>query len=721
MKFRTILFQALRSILLSYSQIFFSDRMLFGFLLLAVSFFNLSAGLSGLISIVVANLVALALSINRTKIISGQYGFNVLLVGLGLGVYYQFNLILFLVLIFAAILTLLVTLIFEGWLMKYKLPFLSLPFLIGLWITSLASHQFTGLEINSSGVYLYNDIAYNFNTTALSWHKAIENYPIALSLKTYFLSLAAIFFQYNIYAGLLIALGLLIVSRISFVLSLVGFYSAYLYYSIVGADFTELHYSYIGFNYILSAIAIGGFFIVPSLLSFLWVILLTPIISFIMTGTNSILIPMGLSTYALPFNITVIMFLYALAFREKIERGLQLVIIQKNSPEKNLYSFKNFKDRFFGQPLVSISLPFFGQWKISQAHDGEYTHKGKWQHAWDFVIEENGKEFIGDGLHLTDYHCYNKVVIAPADGFVEQIEDGIEDNDIGDVNLKQNWGNSIVIRHDTQLYSQMSHLKKGSFRVSIGEYVRKGQPIAVVGNSGRSPYPHLHFQLQATPYIGSETLKHPFGNYVVSEDSKETILINSVPKHNQTIKNAEVNQALKKAFGFIPGQELNLQAENQTLVWKTEIDYFNNTYLYCVQTQSKAFFVKNDNKISFTAFEGDKKSALFKFYLAAYQVVFVWNQQLIIEDYLPANIFRNFKTFLQDFIAPFYIFIKPIFKLEYIENQQYFDESSIKLQSTITFSRKQTYQNEFRIDMKGIAEWDLIIGNNSTTYSFIRE
>lgn len=721
MNLRTILFQALRSIFLSYSQIFFSDRMLFGFLLLAVSFFNLSAGLSGLISIIVANLVALALSINRAKIVSGHYGFNVLLVGLGLGVYYQFNFILFLVLIFAAILTLLVTLLFEGWLLKYKLPFLSLPFLVGLWITSLACHQFTGLEINSSGVYLYNDIVYNYNTSVLNWHKYIENYPIALSLKTYFLSLAAIFFQYNIYAGFLIALGLLIVSRISFVLSLLGFFSAYLYYSIVGADFNELHYSYIGFNYILSAIAIGGFFIVPSVYSFIWVILLTPIISFIMTGTNSILIPMGLSTYALPFNIAVIMFLYALAFREKTDRGLQLVAIQKNSPEKNLYSFKNFKDRFFGQPLISMSLPFFGQWKISQAHDGEYTHKGKWQHAWDFVIEENGKEFIGDGSQLTDYHCYNKVVIAPADGYIEQLEDGIEDNEIGDVNLKQNWGNSIVIRHNIQLYSQISHLKKGSFRVAIGEYVRKGQPLAVVGNSGRSPYPHLHFQIQATPYIGSETIPYPIGNYVVKNNTTETIQINSVPKLDEIIKNAEVNQALKKAFGFIPGQELTLKSEDQTIVWKTEIDYFNNTYLYCAKTHSKAYFLKNDNKISFTAFEGDKKSTLFHFYLAAYHVVFVWNDHLIIEDYLPANIFRNLRTFLQDFIAPFYIFIKPLYKLHYIENQQYFDESTIKLQSITTLSRNKIFKNEFLVDMKGIAEWRLTNGNYSITYTFIRE
>jgi hypothetical protein len=52
-------------------------------------------------------------------------------------------------------------------------------------------------------------------------------------------------------------------------------------------NIAELSYGYIGFNFILTAIAIGGFFIVPSKYSFLWVILLTPIISFIITATSA--------------------------------------------------------------------------------------------------------------------------------------------------------------------------------------------------------------------------------------------------------------------------------------------------------------------------------------------------------------------------------------------------------------------------------------------------
>ena len=79
------------SLVNSYSQIFFSDNHVLGVVLLMVTFFNINAGISGIIAIVVSNTAALLMGLNRAKIISGLYGFNALLVGLGLGVYYNFS------------------------------------------------------------------------------------------------------------------------------------------------------------------------------------------------------------------------------------------------------------------------------------------------------------------------------------------------------------------------------------------------------------------------------------------------------------------------------------------------------------------------------------------------------------------------------------------------------------------------------------------------------
>jgi len=710
------------SILLSYSQIFFSDKLLFGLLLLVVSFFNLSAGLAGIISIIASNGVAILMGINKQKIVAGTYGFNSLLVGLGLGIYFKFGLVLFLILIFASLLTFFMTLLFEGWLGKYKLPFLSLSFLFGIWIVSIASRQFTSLEINEYGIFIYNDISRNFSLNILKLHLYISDLGIPLSLKVYFNSLGAIFFQYNIYAGVVIAIGLLFTSRISFMLSLLGFYSAFFYYKIVGADFTELSYSYIGFNFILTAIAVGGFFVIPSVYSFLWVILLTPLISFLISGSVAVLGLFNLSTFSLPFNVVVILFLYALEFREKHFNRPQLVSVQNFSPEKNLYSFHNFKNRFGDKPLIPIALPFFGSWKINQAHQGEYTHKGKWRHAWDFVIVDDDSEFSNRGNNVSDYHCYNKAIIAAADGIVEEIDDGISDNILGEVNLIQNWGNTIVIKHSPWLYSQLSHIKAGSFQVAKGDIIKKGQLLAYVGNSGRSPAPHLHFQLQATPFVGSETINYPIANYLLESKESNSLKINSIPSENQIVQNIQVETSLKKAFGFIPGQEIFIKSEFEELSWKVEIDYFNNTYLYCDKSNSFAFFVKSDNQLTFTGFKGEKKSLLFKFYLAAYQVIFAFHTGITVEDVLPANTLRkSLNSVLQDFIAPFYIYIKPKFKLNYISKESYFDDSKIMLQSTFIQSKFRTYAFEFQIDEKGIKEWQIEFGNKKMIYYFNKE
>ena len=89
-----------------------------------------------------------------------------------------------------------------------------------------------------------------------------------------------------------------------------------------------------------------------------------------------------------------------------------------------------------------------GEWTVSQAEDGDYTHKGEWKYAWDFIItDSNSSQFKNKGDLPEDYFCYGKMLSAPDDGTIIEIIDGIDDNIVGDVNLINNWGNSIVIKH----------------------------------------------------------------------------------------------------------------------------------------------------------------------------------------------------------------------------------------------------------------------------------
>ncbi len=681
----------LASVLNSYTQIFFSNSRVFSLILIAVSFFDFWAGVSGVIAVMVTNILAYLIGFNRSNIKKGYYGFNSLLVGLGLGVYYQPGTEFFIVLGFAALFTLFLTLWLEGVVGKYGLPFLSLSFLLGTWLVSLATRQFTALHVSERGIYITNEMFMLGGHQMVSSYNWFTNLGIHDSVRLYFTSLGAIFFQYHLFAGILIAIGLLIYSRIAFILSLLGFFSAYAYYNFIGADIRELSYSYIGFNFILTSIAIGGFFIIPSRWSFLWVILLTPLISIILTSTQAIFSIFQLSVYSLPFNMVVLIFLYSLKFRERFFDKPELVVYQQYSPEKNLYSHLNYRARFGKSLYFPFILPFWGEWKVTQSHNGKFTHQGDWRHAWDFeLMDEDGLTYKGDGNSRDDYYAYSKPVTAPADGYVEEIVDEIEENEIGKVDLEHNWGNTIILRHADQLYSKLSHLKKGSFKVSAGDTVKKGQAIAACGNSGRSPVPHIHFQIQGTPYIGSRTLDHPVSHFIRHKSGAYELKSYESPENNVMVSNISRNPSLEKAFHFIPGQEFKFSVtpyggKEYLVDWEVQADAVNHTFIYCETTKSRAWF-RNDGDIHyFTHFEGDRSSLLFRFFLGAYKVMMGYYRNLLVRDQYPVNTFNNrLVGLMQDFVAPFVLFTRSEYTLRYLGMDDALMQTNIRLRSEVS-------------------------------------
>ena len=148
----------LKAIPNSYGQVFFSDQRLFALILMVITFFDLYAGLLGFLSVIITNLTGFLLGFDKKTISKGVFGFNSLLVGLGLGIYFQPDLYLILVIIMAAILTLLIAVTLQGVIGKYALPFLSIPFLLSIWIMTLSTKEFSALGISERGIYTFNDL-----------------------------------------------------------------------------------------------------------------------------------------------------------------------------------------------------------------------------------------------------------------------------------------------------------------------------------------------------------------------------------------------------------------------------------------------------------------------------------------------------------------------------------------------------------------------------------
>lgn len=95
-------------------------------------------------------------------------------------------------------------------------------------------------------------------------------------------------------------------------------------------------------------------------------------------------------------------------------------------------------------------------------------------------------------------------VFAAADGEVVFVHDGEYDRCALNLQAQmvqcENGGpvtppNEITVRHDDGISTRYLHLKKNSLLVAEGDRVTCGQPMALVGSSGNSSAPHLHFEV----------------------------------------------------------------------------------------------------------------------------------------------------------------------------------------------------------------------------------
>ncbi|WP_456376375.1 urea transporter [Lutibacter sp.] len=684
------------AILTSYSQIFFTENKILATILLVVSFIDWWTGLSGLIAVLTA--IGLSEVFNYSTEITrkGLFSFNALLVGLGIGTYFLPGIDVLLLIVVGGAIAFFSTVVLMGIFEKYKLPFLSIPFLLAMWLLLLAFPSFTGITLNMETLYPSNMFFKIGGNTLVAVVDGLTTFFNDTGFDTYFLSLGAIFFQFNILAGVLISIGLLIHSRVNFLLSLVGFFMAYWFYSFLGMYTGSLNYTYYGFNFILSAIAIGGYFLIPSRQSFLWSLLLIPVLVITTIGSDRLFAYFELSAFSLPFNMIMIGVLYALKIRYDQTKSPILTLIQQKNPETNAYLYDSQPVKKYASFTIPIRLPFMGKWTVNQGHEGVHTHKDFFKFAWDFIIKDtvSKKEFKGDGFLTSDYYCFDKPVVAPASGTVVAVVNTVEDNDIGVTNALQNWGNTVVIKHEEYLYSKMSHLKKGSISVAIGDVVVEGQSIGKCGNSGRSPYPHLHFQLQSTSKIGAPTIFWPLSEYLEGDELQLELIQKGIPKEEETLSNITASPILQNAFKWNPGNEfeLSMAVEDKTetsFTIRNEIDIYNQSYLTCLKTGAKLYYVNNGKTFSALNYLGSKKSGLFYFYRSFYKVVLSEHSDLLLKTRFPVHHLYKFPLLtLQDFFVPLGLFLKGKYRLLYKEPEQTFNPQKLEMKSKIIGNKK---------------------------------
>jgi hypothetical protein len=168
------------------------------------------------------------------------------------------------------------------------------------------------------------------------------------------------------------------------------------------------------------------------------------------------------------------------------------------------------------QPVVQIGPPLRGVGYISADSCCDATRHTRaampvngrvWisqRYAVDWEqLNAAGSIYSGPQQKLESYAIFGQPALAVADSVVESVIDNQPEQTPGkyptNIPLADADGNCVILDLGGHRYALYAHLQPGSIKVRRGEHVKLGQLLGLVGDSGNSIVPHLHFQVTAGP------------------------------------------------------------------------------------------------------------------------------------------------------------------------------------------------------------------------------
>ncbi len=184
---------------------------------------------------------------------------------------------------------------------------------------------------------------------------------------------------------------------------------------------------------------------------------------------------------------------------------------------------------------TALVLPLRGRLIVYDGHDF-YAHHRRWdytipglqamgfrtnfmRYSYDLVpVDARGEMSSGDPAKNESWPGFGRAIRAAGAGRVAAVVDANPDDRQFDPatlagDRMKIWGNYVVIDHGNGEFSLYGHIRKGSSTVKVGQRVKQGDPIAAVGASGSSMFPHLHFELQTGIDTESEGLPSTFAGF----------------------------------------------------------------------------------------------------------------------------------------------------------------------------------------------------------------
>lgn len=192
-------------------------------------------------------------------------------------------------------------------------------------------------------------------------------------------------------------------------------------------------------------------------------------------------------------------------------------------------------------PLV-IGPPLRGRWLAGNGLSNDTEHRRSiipidgraliaQRFATDWVkLGDDGRIARGGELSRnTNYYGYGAEALAVADAVVVGVKDGIPENcprtraRAVPMTLETIAGNYVLLDVGQGRFALYAHLQPQSLQVKVGDEIKLGRVLGLVGNSGNSGMPHLHFHIvNAASPLAAEGVPYVFDSFVMQGVAKTT-------------------------------------------------------------------------------------------------------------------------------------------------------------------------------------------------------
>ena len=175
-------------------------------------------------------------------------------------------------------------------------------------------------------------------------------------------------------------------------------------------------------------------------------------------------------------------------------------------------------------------------------------------------LADDGKTWHDDPKVNANWYSYGAEVLAVADAVVASIKDGIPENVATSptravpITADTIGGNTVILALGNGDFAYYAHFQPGSLRVKPGDRVRRGQVLGLLGNSGNSDAPHLHFHISDGNSLASEGLPYVLNSFeVLGTINRDTVFQDGwkAPAGSKPLRRVRELPAENEAIRFV--------------------------------------------------------------------------------------------------------------------------------------------------------------------------